>query len=63
MKAEAQDLTDPDLQDPDSVDKTGWPPGLLQDDCRGLSKWLASKPDARRRLREAIDAINQEANT
>ena len=28
---------------------TGWPPGLLQDDCAALSKWLASRPDARRR--------------
>lgn len=31
---------------------TGWPPGLLQDDCAGLSKWLADKPDARRLVRE-----------
>jgi hypothetical protein len=34
--------------------KTGWPPGLLQDDCKGLSKWLANKPDAKRRVREAL---------
>ena len=27
--------------------KTGWPPGLLQDDCRGLSMWFASRPDAK----------------
>ncbi|MES2910554.1 MAG: hypothetical protein V4718_04145 [Pseudomonadota bacterium] len=27
--------------------KTGWPPGLLQDDSKGLSRWLSSKPDAR----------------
>ena len=33
--------------------RTGWPPGLLQDDSRELSRWLASKPDARRRVREA----------
>ena len=26
--------------------RTGWPEGLLQDDDRKLSKWLASKPDA-----------------
>ena len=31
--------------------KTGWPPGLLQDDDRGLSRWLASRPDARYQLR------------
>lgn len=41
-------------QEPDNGGKTGWPPGLLQDDCRGLSKWLASRPDARQRLREAL---------
>ena len=34
--------------------KTGWPPGLLQDDCKGLSKWLSKHPDARRRVREAL---------
>ena len=37
---------------------TGWPPGLLQDDCAGLSKWLASRPDARRRVREALAAVD-----
>ena len=26
---------------------TGWPPGLLQDDCRELSRWFASRVDAR----------------
>lgn len=36
-----------------AASRTGWPPGLLQDDSRGLSKWLASKPDARLRAREA----------
>lgn len=34
--------------------KTGWPPGLLQDDCKALSEWFASQPDARRRVREAL---------
>lgn len=33
--------------------KTGWTPGMLQDDCRPLSRWFASKPDARRHAREA----------
>lgn len=33
--------------------KTGWPPGLLQDDSSQLSKWLAGRPDARREAREA----------
>jgi hypothetical protein len=32
--------------------KTGWPaPELAQDDCRGLFRWFASKPDARRLVR------------
>jgi hypothetical protein len=37
--------------------KTGWPPGMLQDDSQGLSRWLASKPDARRRVREVCQDI------
>lgn len=36
---------------------TGWPPGMLQDDSRELSKALASKPDAMRHAREAAEAI------
>jgi hypothetical protein len=48
------------LEQTDQGGKTGWPPGLLQDDCRGLSKWLASRPDARRRVREAVAALEQE---
>ena len=28
-------------------ERTGWPAGLLQDDDRKLSKWLASKSDAK----------------
>jgi hypothetical protein len=47
------------LEQPNQGGKTGWPPGLLQDDCRGLSKWLASQPDARRRVREAVAALEQ----
>ncbi len=34
--------------------KTGWPPGLLQDDDRKLSRWLASRPDAKYQLRKNI---------
>lgn len=34
--------------------KTGWPPGLLQDDCRKLSNWLANTPGARRIVRENL---------
>jgi hypothetical protein len=31
---------------------TGWPPGLLQDDERKLSRWLATRPDALYQLRK-----------
>ena len=39
--------------------KTGWPPGLLQDDSKGLSKWLSNQPDAKRRVREALAQTEQ----
>jgi hypothetical protein len=35
--------------------KTGWPPGLLQDDNANLSKWFASRPDARHVVRSMLD--------
>ncbi len=34
--------------------RTGWPPGLLQDDSRRLSKWFASRPDARYIVRKNL---------
>lgn len=34
--------------------KTGWPPGLLQDDNTKLSKWFASRPDALYVLRKNL---------
>lgn len=34
--------------------KTGWPPGLLQDECKGLSRWFASRLDAREALRRGL---------
>lgn len=37
--------------------RTGYPPGMLQDDDRKLSKALASKPDAMRNAREAVADI------
>lgn len=43
--------------------KTGWPPGLLQDDDRWLSKWFVSKPDARRLVRERCKEIEREHMT
>ena len=39
---------------------TGWPPGMLQDDSRGLSRWLASRPDARRIVRETLEILDNE---
>jgi len=30
-----------------TIERTGWPAGLMQDDSSALSKWFASKPDAR----------------
>lgn len=36
---------------------TGWPPGLLQDDSRDLSRALAGKPDAMRHAREAAATL------
>lgn len=41
----------------DNSKTTGWPPGMLQDDSRKLSDWLASRPGARRLAREAAAAI------
>jgi glutaredoxin 3 len=34
--------------------KTGWPPGLLQDDCRKLFRWFADRIDARWVLRQTL---------
>ena len=40
--------------------KTGHPPGLLQDDCQKLSKWLASRMNALQEVREVCRLIAQE---
>ena len=32
--------------------KTGWPPGMLQDDDNRLSRWLANRPGARYQVRK-----------
>lgn len=40
---------------------TGWPSSrLLQDDCKGLSRWLSNTPGARRLAREAAEQIAKE---
>lgn len=36
---------------------TGWPPGLMQDDCRALSRWFASRLDARHVLSMVVAQI------
>lgn len=41
--------------------KTGWPPGLLQDDDRKLSRWFAGRPSARHQVRENIMEKQSEA--
>lgn len=38
--------------------RTGWPPGLLQDDDKKLSKWLSNRPDSNMRAREAVQKIH-----
>jgi hypothetical protein len=40
--------------------KTGYPVGLLQDDDSGLSKWFASRPDARYIVRKNIQERTNE---
>ena len=37
--------------------RTGWPPGMMQDDSRELSRWLASRPGARRLAAVAAAAL------
>ena len=42
---------------------TGYPPGLLQDDDPMLSKWFASRLDARRIVRSVCEEIRNERPT
>lgn len=39
---------------------TGHPPGMLQDDSRELTAWLAGKLDAMRHARDAVAKIRAE---
>ena len=43
--------------------KTGYPAGLLQDDHTKLSKWFASKPDARMIVRQVCKEIMENKMT
>lgn len=40
--------------------RTGWPSGLLQDDSRELSRWFASRIDARRCVRVRVMEIEMD---
>ena len=35
------------------MQRAGWPPGMLQDDSRELSRWFSERPGARRLADEA----------
>jgi hypothetical protein len=54
-------MTDRERQKLPSPPKTGWPPGMLQDDQRKLSLWLANRIDSRRHAREAAAAIGSQS--
>lgn len=41
----------------DQQPRTGWPPGMLQDDSRELSGWLATRPGARLQVNRTIAEI------
>jgi hypothetical protein len=41
------------------IKKTGWPEGLLQDDDGRLSRWFASRPDARYVLKRNLEKQNE----
>jgi hypothetical protein len=41
---------------------TGWPPGMLQDDSRELSRWLAGRGNARQLVDEVCAAIKEKMN-
>lgn len=45
------------------MNKTGWPPGLMQDDCRKLSKWLANQPGAQRQAWLVSEEIKEQKMT
>ena len=44
----------------DERGKTGWPPGMLQDDSHPFSKWLSEKPGARYLASMVAKSIQQD---
>ena len=47
---------------PTDAPRTGWPPGLPQDDSSALSRWFASRLDARYVLRKVCAEIEAESD-
>ena len=51
----------------EEVQRTGWPPGLLQDDSRQLTEWFASRMDARwlidKHYREHMEKVAAERDS
>lgn len=43
--------------------KTGWPPGLLQDDSKKLTNWFSSRIDARWVVRQVCREIAEKRMT
>lgn len=39
------------------INTTGWPPGLMQDDSRELSRWLSERLGAKHQVREVAHKI------
>lgn len=42
--------------------RSGWPPGLLQDDSRELSRWFSTRLTARQDVRKAMEQKKQASN-
>ncbi len=47
-------------QEAAELQRTGWPPGMLQDDSRDLSRWLSEQPGARRQVDEVAQEIKEQ---
>ena len=47
----------PDWINPNTLTKTGWPPGLLQDDSIQLSQWLSNRGNAKQLVDEKVAEI------
>lgn len=52
--------TKPKWVNPNTLSRTGWPPGLLQDDSPQLSKWLSERGNARQLVNEKVKYMTTE---